>query len=142
MAAAPNGRSAPAVGLTRGVLVATVLIVEDNPDHLRILEFALSRAGHEVITAEEGTLGVDLARRARPDLILLDIALPGLDGHEVCRELKADSALAEIPIVMLTALGSAEEEARARRSGVTEFLSKPFDPDEVARTVTRCVVSD
>lgn len=113
----------------------TVLIVEDNLDHLRILRLTLEREQIAVLAATNGQQGIELAREQRPDLILLDIAMPVLDGFEVCEQLKADEATKAIPIVFLTAITGQEDARHAMEAGAAAFIPKPFEPDHVAQVI-------
>ena len=106
----------------------TVLVVEDE-EHIRtVVEYNLRRQGFDVYTAENGLGGLDLARKVRPDVILLDWMMPEMDGLEVLAELKRDSATSRIPVLMLTAKGMAGDMERALRLGADDYITKPFDP--------------
>ncbi len=111
------------------------LIIDDDPDLLmlvrRTLEFT---AGWEVATAASGTAGIDLARTTAPQVILVDVMMPEMDGYEVCRRLKGDPATAAVPIVLLTARRDLNGRKLAD-SGATGVLLKPFEPAELARQV-------
>ena len=104
----------------------TILAVEDEEDILELLRFNLSRDGFKVITAGEGQKGLSLALAKLPDLILLDLMLPGLDGLEVCRELKKDARTAGIPIVMVTAKGEESDIVAGLELGAEDYVTKPF----------------
>jgi len=103
-----------------------VLIIEDEEDILAMVHYNLSRAGFAVDSATTGEQGLERAREGRPDLILLDLMLPGIDGIEVCRRLKAKPATARIPILMLTAKGEEEDVVRGLETGADDYLTKPF----------------
>src|SRR5262245_47634967 len=119
------GRSGPA---GRG---AHILVVDDNP-HIRWpLQHPLAEQGHLVRTAEDGLEAMDRVAEEHPDLILLDLDLPGLQGDEVCRRLKTDPATRFIPIVMITAQGDFRNKLAAWEYGADDFLSKPFHLVEV-----------
>ena len=105
-----------------------VLIVEDVAMNLDLL-VQLLEEDYGIATAEDGAAGLEAARRERPDLILLDLSLPVVDGWEVARRLKADPALRHIPLIALTAHAMHGDEARARASGCDDYLSKPIDED-------------
>ncbi|MFZ4778427.1 MAG: response regulator transcription factor [Terrimicrobiaceae bacterium] len=113
----------------------TVLVVEDESDVVDILRYNLSRAGFEVLIAASGDLGLDMARRMRPDIIVLDLMLPGMTGHEVCRALKGDANTEMIPVVMLTARGEPHERVKGLELGADDYVTKPFSPRELVLRV-------
>lgn len=109
----------------------TVLVVEDEPDVVDLLRYNLTRAGFEVVIATSGDQGLNLARERRPDLIVLDLMLPGMNGHEVCRALKSDTNTDAIPVVMLTAKGETHERVKGLELGADDYVTKPFSPREL-----------
>ena len=113
----------------------TVLIIEDDPAILFGLRDNFTRAGYTVKTAVEGHLGLELARSLRPDLILLDIMLPGLDGWTICKELRA--AGLEMPVIMLTALGQEEQIIKGLNLGADDYVTKPFSIHELLARAAR-----
>jgi two-component system, cell cycle response regulator DivK len=110
--------------------VRRILIVEDV-DLNRDLLVQLLEGEYELLTAADGAAGVELARRERPDLILMDLSLPVLDGWEATRRLKADAATRAIPVIALTAHAMHGEEERARACGCDDYLTKPIDEDRL-----------
>lgn len=106
---------------------ARILVVDDIETNRRLLEARLSAEYFDVVEAEDGPGAIEAARTHEPDLILLDIMMPGLDGFEVCRRLKADPALRHIPVVMVTALDQREHRIKGLEAGADEFLTKPVD---------------
>jgi CheY-like chemotaxis protein len=104
-----------------------ILLVEDNEMNRDMLARRLQKRGFELLLAEDGLIGVNLARTKAPDLILMDMSLPGLDGWEASRQLKADAATAGIPIIALTAHAMAEDRDKALAAGCDEFETKPVD---------------
>lgn len=108
--------------------MTTILIVDDEPAILDLVRFTLEDAEVRVVEASDGVEALALARRVRPDLILLDVHMPRLDGLEACRQIRRDPALAQTPIVMLTAAGQEADRARGREAGADEYLTKPFSP--------------
>lgn len=108
-----------------------VLIVDDTPRSLRVAEGILAAQGIEVYTAENGPDALAVAAAAELDVILLDVMMPGMDGFEVCRRLKADPATRGIPVVMLTALDQAEDRIAALDAGADDFLTKPVNKEEL-----------
>ena len=120
----------------------TILIVEDNADTARLVRLYLGRDGHKVLAAADGLEGLRLARESRPDLVVLDLMLPGLDGIEVCRALRKES---EVPIVILTARVEEEDHLAGLDIGADDYVTKPFSPRELAarvRAVLRRTASD
>lgn len=113
----------------------TVLIVEDEVDIRELLEYVLEREGFGVLSAADGQIGLGLARRKGPDLILLDLMLPGLDGLEVCRQLKHDRATRAIPVIMVTAKGDEADIVLGLGLGADDYVPKPFSPKEVVARV-------
>ena len=111
------------------------LIIDDDRDLLRLIQRTLEfTAGWEVHTAPSGASGLELARRLGPNVILVDVMMPEIDGYEVCRRLKADPVTAGVPIVLLTARRDLDER-RVKETGAAGVLFKPFQPDELARRV-------
>ena len=106
---------------------ARILVIDDIETNRRLLEARLSAEYFEVLLAADGPTGLELARTEEPDLILLDIMMPGMDGFEVCKRLKADDKLRHIPVVMVTALDEREGRIRGLKAGADEFLTKPVD---------------
>ncbi len=105
-----------------------ILIVEDQEDNRRILRDRLTNAGYELIEAVTGEEGVTLAETEHPDLILMDIQLPGLDGYEAARRIKANPALRKIPILAVTSYALSGDDAKAFEAGCEGYVTKPFSP--------------
>ena len=114
-----------------------ILVVEDDPDNRRIVVKVLAVDGYATLEAADGESAVALARREHPDAILMDLAMPGVDGWEAARRLKADPATADIPIVALTAFALRGDEDRAREAGCDAYLSKPCRPQAIRDVVGR-----
>lgn len=108
-----------------------ILVVEDAPESLYLLASLLSQAGHRVREAPNGELALWSATRHPPDLVLLDIRMPGMNGLDVCRCLKADPATASVPVIFISAFTDAEQRSEGLAAGAVDFISKPFDPDTV-----------
>ena len=106
---------------------ATVLIVDDEARNVKLLEALLHAEGHATLAASNGSDAIALAKTAQPDLILLDVMMPGLDGFETVAQLKADPRTKPIPVIMVTALDDRDSKLRALDAGAEEFLSKPID---------------
>lgn len=105
-----------------------ILIVDDEAGIRELCRVNLVLAGYEVIEAADGFAALDAARTHSPDLIFLDVLMPGMSGWEVLSALRADTALSTIPVVMLTALNSEDDQIRGWEGGVVEYLTKPFNP--------------
>ena len=125
--AAPSGPN-PALDVAAGDLV---LIVDDMPDNLSLLHDALDEAGYTVLVATDGPGALARAQQVRPDIVLLDAVMPGMDGFEVARRLKANPATAAIPIVFMTALTETEHVLAAFAAGGVDYVTKPLQPREV-----------
>lgn len=106
---------------------ATILVVEDNDVNLRLVRDVLEHAGFVVVAAHSGEEGVDLAHVASPDLVLMDLGLPGIDGTEALRRLRADPATATVPVVAVTAFAMDDDRESGRKAGFDGFLTKPID---------------
>lgn len=108
-------------------MAPTVLVVEDNPTNMKLAVMILEHAGYRVLRAEDAADGIALAREQTPGLVLMDIQLPGMDGLDATRILKADSSTRDIPVVALTAFAMTGEEARIRAAGCDGYIAKPID---------------
>ena len=115
--------------------MASIMIVDDEPENLNVLEALLTQAGYRVAAFPRGELALAAARHAAPDLVLLDVRMPGLDGHEVCRRFKADANLRAIPILFISALSAAEDIAAGLECGGVDYIAKPFRKIEVLARV-------
>ena len=118
-------------------MTARILVVEDQPDNRQIIRDLLTSAGYALIEAEDGEAGVRLAGVHRPDLILLDIQLPLLDGYEATRRIKADPELRAIPIIVVTSYALSGDEAKATAAGCNAYVAKPFSPRQLLATIRR-----
>jgi two-component system cell cycle response regulator DivK len=116
--------------------MTTVLVVEDNLMNLELL-VQLLQDDYDVLTARDGQTGVEQVRDKMPDLVLMDLSLPGLDGWEATRQLKADERLQHIPVIALTAHAMPGDDERARAAGCDEVLTKPIDEDLLFTTLDR-----
>lgn len=115
--------------------MATILVVEDNPANMKLAIFLLESAGHAVLSATNAEAGLTLAREGRPQLILMDIQLPGIDGLEAIVLLKQDEATRSIPVIALTALAMKGDEERIRAAGCDAYIAKPMRYQEFLATV-------
>ena len=120
--------------------MARVLIVEDNPSNMKLATFLLQSAGHSVLAATDAETGLTLARAEQPDLVLMDIQLPGMDGLEATGLLKADPATRDIPVVALTALAMKGDEARIRAAGCDGYIAKPLAYKDFLATISSHLV--
>jgi two-component system cell cycle response regulator DivK len=120
--------------------VAKVLIIEDNAPNMTLAIFLLRSVGHTVLSATDAEAGLALARAERPDLILMDIQLPGMDGLEATGLLKRDEATRAIPVIALTALAMKGDEARIRAAGCDGYIAKPMRYQEFLKTVAEQLV--
>jgi two-component system cell cycle response regulator DivK len=116
--------------------MARVLVIEDNAANLSFAVFLLESAGHVVLTATDAELGLAMARTERPDLILMDIQLPGMDGLEATSLLKRDEATRGIPVIALTALAMKGDEERIRAAGCDAYIAKPMRYKEFLSAIT------
>ncbi|MBK6898946.1 MAG: response regulator [bacterium] len=112
-----------------------ILIVDDEPYILSILDFSLDAEGYTVLQAADGDAALSLAADQQPDLVILDVMMPRLDGFETCRRLKADLRTKDIPVVLLTARNSREDRTRGRDCGADGYITKPFSPQRLVDTV-------
>lgn len=115
--------------------MARILIADDEPNIVLALELLMKREGHEIRSVGDGELAVEAAKAFRPDLVLLDVMMPKMDGYEVCQRLRADPALKDVAIVMLTAKGREVEREKGLALGADLYITKPFSTREVVRKV-------
>jgi CheY-like chemotaxis protein/two-component sensor histidine kinase len=119
----------------------TVLLIEDNADAREIMALLLQSFGHKVLQASDGPDGIQMAKNHNPDLILLDIGLPGIDGHEVAKRLKANAATNPIPLIALTGYGQETDRKRAIDAGFNLHLVKPVHTNELIKAIELCVAN-
>src|ERR1700686_2826517 len=131
----------PCRDATRSPNMATVLIVEDNAANMKLAKFLVESAGHTVVSARDAETGLTLARDGQPNLILMDIQLPGMDGLEAAALLKADDATRSIPVIALTALAMKGDEERIRAAGGDGYIAKPLAYREFLATVSAHLVN-
>lgn len=112
-----------------------IVVIEDEPDINEVICYNLEREGYEVISAEDGEQGLESVRAALPDLVLLDLMLPGMDGLEVCKELKSDERTRPVPVIMVTAKGEEKEVVTGLDLGADDYVAKPFGPRELVARV-------
>jgi two-component system alkaline phosphatase synthesis response regulator PhoP len=114
-----------------------VLVVDDEPDVLLLCRLNLEQRGHQVLEAPNGDVALERTRESVPDLIVLDLMLPGIDGYQVLEALAKDAETSRIPVVVLTAKSLQADRDRSRELGAAAFLTKPFLPDELCELVDR-----
>jgi two-component system cell cycle response regulator DivK len=114
-----------------------ILVVEDQEDNRRIIRDLLTSVGYELLEALDGEAAVRLAKEHRPDLILMDIQLPGLDGYEATRRIKADPELGAIPIVVVTSYALSGDDRKAKAAGCDAYVAKPFSPRHLLATIRK-----
>ena len=114
---------------------AVILLVDDNPTNLKVLYGAIADSGWEILVATDGESAIEQAEYAHPDLILLDIMMPGIDGFETCQRLKANPDTHDIPILFMTALADTVDKVRGLSIGAVDYITKPFQTEEVLARV-------
>jgi DNA-binding response OmpR family regulator len=114
---------------------ARIVVVDDEPDIRRLICFTLRRRGYDVVEDAAGDTGLETIRHVMPDLVVLDVMLPGLSGVQVAAALRSDEATAHIPVLLVSANGQSADIAKGLAAGAKAYLVKPFAPQELARTV-------
>jgi DNA-binding response OmpR family regulator len=117
-----------------------VLVIDDEPDFVRLLQARLQIGGYDVLTADDGIKGIQTARREKPDAIIMDIMMPGLDGHMVCDMLKKSTMTWSIPVIYLTARNSQLDELLALEKGAKYYLTKPYNPEMLLEMVKSAIM--
>jgi two-component system alkaline phosphatase synthesis response regulator PhoP len=122
--------------------MARILVVDDDPDLVETVSMMLEKRGHQVVPAYGGVEGLKKVREEKPDAVVLDVMMPDKDGFEVCKEMKADPGLREIPVLLLTAVASKISETKytprmAMETEADDYVDKPVKPEEIARRVER-----
>ena len=113
-----------------------ILVVEDNAKNMYLICFIIERMGHTAIRAETGEEGVAIALRERPDLILMDIQLPGIDGHEATRRIRLSDAGRDVPIVAVTSFAMTGDRERLLEAGCTGYIEKPINPETIMKDIS------
>ena len=116
-----------------------ILVTEDNPLHMKIFVLNLTFKGYRVLEAENGLKGLELAKRELPDLILVDLTLPKMEGWEMIRQMKSSQGTGEIPVIVVSARRPQDEEQEARALRIDHYVSKPFNPEHLMDLVDRTV---
>lgn len=130
-----NALTHPSEQHSRAAERGVILIVDDTPDNLALLSDALDEVGYMVLVALDGLSALSRIQRRRPDLILLDAMMPGLDGFETCQRIKADPATADIPVLFMTALTDSEHVVKGFEAGGIDYVTKPINTEEVLARV-------
>jgi len=117
--------------------MAKILIIEDNEQNLYLETFILQKNGHDIMQARTGEAGIALANQIHPDLILLDIQLPGMDGYRVAQQLRKNPSIATIPIIAVTSYAMAGDRERILEAGCTSYIEKPINPDTFHVEITQ-----
>ena len=113
-----------------------ILIIEDDPSFSRAINHIVEKEGYEVNTASNGMTGLRMVKESPPDILILDVMLPGLDGFEICSQLRAEEVTAKLPIIMLSAKGQETDKATGLKVGANEYLTKPVDRTLLLEKIT------
>jgi two-component system phosphate regulon response regulator PhoB len=113
----------------------TVLIIDDEKDLIELVRYNLEKEGFDVIAATDGQAGLEVVKKHRPDLVMLDLMMPGLDGLQVCQRLRADPRMGRVPVIMLTAKATEADRVVGLELGADDYITKPFSPREVVARV-------
>ena len=116
-----------------------IMVVDDEPYIARVIKFKLEQEGYIVISANDGITGLNKIREEKPDLVLLDVMMPGMTGYEVCQKIKGDAELAGIPVVILTAKGQERDREQGFSMGASDYITKPFSPNRLLELVKSIV---
>lgn len=129
---------------------ATILVVDDTPPNVKLMRVILADVGYRVLDAYSGAEALEIMRRDKPDVMLLDVRMPGMTGYEVCKIIREDPEFSSLPVIMVTSLSLAEERIRGIEAGATDFISKPFNKKEllarvraslvISKNAMRCIV--
>src|SRR5437764_11090583 len=116
-----------------------VLVIDDSPTITKVVQLVLTKAGYQISTAADGELGLQAVRAQRPDLILLDFVMPRMNGYQFCRELTADPALRDIPVILMSAKGDQVGERFVKVMGIVDYITKPFSPEAITAVVQHTI---
>src|SRR5262245_36852277 len=116
--------------------MSKILIIDDLATEVQVMKNVVTGLGHHTITAADGEAGYAAAKTEKPDLILLDVVMPKMDGFQTCRKIKKDADTQRIPVIMVTTKGQETDRAWGLRQGAAEFVAKPFNPEELAEKIS------
>lgn len=116
-----------------------ILVVDDEKDLVETLSFRLESAGYQVVTAGDGQEGLEKAREEKPDIILLDVMMPKMDGYQVCRMLKFDEEFKDTPVIMLTARGQDQDRETGKNVGANDYVTKPFEAKDLLEKIGKLI---
>lgn len=125
-----------------GSEIRTILVVDDEPALLRLMEYLLHRQGYRILTAANGEDALELVRTERPDLVVLDVMMPRMDGYEVAAAIRHDREIASTPIVILTAKAQDQDIERGLAAAVDAYITKPFEPARLSDTVANLLAGE
>jgi len=117
--------------------MSKILIVDDLPTEVQLMQAAITKLGHTAIVATDGEQALEMARRENPDLVLLDVVLPRMDGFQVCRKMKKDPATAKIPVILVSSKTQESDKFWGLKQGAVAYICKPFSPQDLSDTVTK-----
>lgn len=120
--------------------MATILIADDSPSETALMTRVVQEMGHRTLAVTNGHECLEMAEKMKPDLILLDVVMPHLDGFSTCRKLKKNEATADIPVIMVTSKGGESDQFWGERQGASAYIVKPFDPVGLRDTISRFVI--
>ncbi|MFP4379308.1 MAG: PleD family two-component system response regulator [Candidatus Sumerlaeia bacterium] len=118
-----------------------IMVADDEEDIKSVLEMFLEAAGYDVVSAYDGLDAIEKIRESKPDLVLMDIMMPLIDGIEVVRQMKADDAIKDIPVIMLTAAAKSDMVDKAIQAGAVDYIQKPFEPEQVQGVIEKTLMS-
>jgi twitching motility two-component system response regulator PilH len=116
--------------------MSKILIIDDLATEVQVMKTVVTGLGHQVVTATDGEAGYALAKTEKPNLILLDVVMPKMDGFQTCRKLKKDEVTANIPVIMVTTKNQETDRAWGMRQGAVDFVAKPFSPEELGGKIS------
>lgn len=122
--------------------MARVLVVDDSPVEMQKLVGCLSRHGHKVLTARNGADGVEMAQRAQPDVVLMDVVMPGVNGFKATRDIKRGETTSHIPVIIVSSKSEASDESWGRRQGASGYIHKPFDEQRLINELNRVLLPE